>query len=217
MTSSTWRAEQVGATREALLAAAERLFGEYGVHAVALRQIVEAAGQGNNAAIAYHFGTKTDLIRAIARRHIEHVERMRARMLADIADSMDVRDWVSCLVRPTTEHLEALGSPSWYARFVAQICADPALHAIMIEESLAVDPMLQRFHGGVARCLPALSTRVHAERAVMARHLVVQTAVDRERALAANAPTFHATWEETASSLVDVIVALWQAPGPRSE
>jgi hypothetical protein len=77
--------------------------------------------------------------------------------------------------------------------------------------------MLQRFHGGVARCLPALSARVHAERAVMARHLVVQTAVDRERALATNAPTFHATWEETASSLVDVIVALWQAPGPVPE
>lgn len=213
--SNAWRAEQVGSTRLALLLAAERLFGEYGVHAVSLKQIVEAAGQGNNAAISYHFGTKADLIRAIARRHAEHMEHIRIRVLADIIDSEDLRDWVAFLVRPITEHLEALGSPSWYARFGAQIRADPALHAIVIEESLAVAPAVRQFHGGVIRCLPELSAEVHVERAVMARHLVAQMAVDRERALAANAPTFHATWADTASSLIDVIVALWQAPAPR--
>lgn len=51
------RAEQVSATREALLTAAERLFAERGVQAVAHRQISVAAGQRNQAAVNYHFGS----------------------------------------------------------------------------------------------------------------------------------------------------------------
>ena len=52
-------------TREAILSAAERLFAERGMYAVSNRQISEAAGQGNNAAACYHFGTRTGLLRAI--------------------------------------------------------------------------------------------------------------------------------------------------------
>lgn len=52
-----------------LLAAAERLFAERGMHAVSNRQISEAASQGNNAAVCYHFGTRTDLLRAIESKH----------------------------------------------------------------------------------------------------------------------------------------------------
>jgi AcrR family transcriptional regulator len=206
------RDEQVSATREALLAAAERLFAENGVHAVANRQISEAAGQGNNAAVSYHFGTKADLIRAIVRCHTEQIERTRARMVAEAGGSSDLRDWVACLVRPVTEHLETLGSPSWYARFVAQVVADPALHQLMIDESLQVEPMLWHFHDGLARCLPELPANVRRERAAMARHLVVQMVVERERALADNTPVFRPTWHDTAESLIDVIVALWQLP-----
>jgi hypothetical protein len=46
----------------------------------------------------------------------------------------------------------------------------------------------------------------------MARHLVVQMVVERERALADNTPVFRPTWHDTAESLIDVIVALWQLP-----
>ena len=86
------RDAQVNATREALLTAAERLFAERGVHAVANRQISEAAGQGNNAAVSYHFGTKADLVRAITRKHVDQIERTRARMVVGIGDSADLRD-----------------------------------------------------------------------------------------------------------------------------
>ena len=53
-------------TRELILTTAERLFAEHGV-AVSNRQISEAAGQANNFAVGYHFGTKTDLVLAIVR------------------------------------------------------------------------------------------------------------------------------------------------------
>lgn len=206
------RDEQVSATREALLAAAERLFAERGVHAVGNRQISEVAGHGNNAAVSYHFGTKADLIRAIARRHAEQIERIREHMMADIADSTDLRDWASCLVRPFTEHLETLGSPTWYARFAAQVMADPAFSALMVDEALTAAPILRLFRDGLARSLPGLPAEIHHERVTMARHLVVQMCVERERALAEHAPAFRTTWDATANGLIDAIVVMWRVP-----
>jgi AcrR family transcriptional regulator len=212
MTGRTRRDEQVGATREALLDAAERLFAEHGVHAVANRQISEAAGQGNNAAVSYHFGTKVDLVRAVARRHAEAIEVGRLRMMAEIGDSTDLRDWVACAVRPVTEHLEALGTPSWYARFIAQVTGDPALRVVTAEEFAAGSPSMERLQEGLFRCLSALPAEVHAERAAMTRHLITQMTAERERALADNEPTSRASWHATANGLIDAIVALWQAP-----
>jgi AcrR family transcriptional regulator len=216
MADSTRRAEQVGATREALLDAAERLFAEQGVHTVANRQISEAAGQGNNAAVSYHFGTKVDLVRAIVRRHAEGIDVGRMRMMVAIGNSSDLRDWVACAVRPVTEHLEALGTPSWYARFIAQVTADPAMLAVTAEEFAAGSPSMPKLQKSLERCLPELPSEVHAERAAMTRHLITQMTAERERALASNEPTFRASWDEAANGLIDAIVAIWQTPVTRA-
>ena len=214
--SRTPRAEQTGATREQILRTAERLFAEQGIFAVSNRQISAAAGQGNNAAVGYHFGTKVDLVRAIVRRHSSRVEALRLEMLVDLGDSEDVRDWVSCLVRPSTTYLASLGDPTWYARFGAQVMTDPAFRAIMSEESLAT-PSLRRVVDGLDRCLPDLPAEVHAERGDMTRHLMVHGLAERERALAEGTATPRATWDEAATGLVDAIAGLWLAPvTPRS-
>lgn len=206
------RNEQVNATREALLTAAERLFATRGVHAVANREISEAAGQGNNAAVTYHFGNKADLVRAIAHRHAEPIGQCRERMLTAAQGSTDIRDWVACLVRPLTQHLAELGTPTWYARFTAQVRADPGFSEILTEESLDSAPSVRELQDNMDRCLPDLPGSIREERAMMARHLVVQVAVERERALAENVPTYHPTWDSAADSLIDAIVGLWQAP-----
>ncbi|MFC9427645.1 TetR/AcrR family transcriptional regulator [Streptomyces sp. NPDC056987] len=215
MSDRTRRDEQVNATREALLRAAERLFAEHGVHAVANRQISEAAGQGNNAAVSYHFGTKVDLVRALARRHAEGIEAGRLRMVAGVGGSAELRDWVACAVRPVTEYVEGLGTPSWYGRFIAQVTADPALRAVTTEEFAAASPSMRKLQEGLNRCLPDLSAEVHAERSAMTRHLVTQMVAERERALAAGDPTPRADWRGTADGLIDAVVALWQAPVTR--
>jgi hypothetical protein len=46
----------------------------------------------------------------------------------------------------------------------------------------------------------------------MARHLIVHTCAERERALAEGAPTARSTWDDTAAGLIDAIVGMWQAP-----
>jgi AcrR family transcriptional regulator len=211
MAGKTVRAEQVSATRDSILTAAERLFAERGVYAVSNRQVSEAAGQGNNAAVGYHFGTKADLVRAIARKHAVRTEQLRARLLATTGDSAELRDWVACLVRPTTEHLAALGSPTWYARFCAQVMTDPVLHEIVAEEFLT-SLALRRTLDSLNRCIPDLPVEVHVERGAMARLLITHTCAERERALAENAATPRSSWHDAATGLIDAIVGLWLAP-----
>lgn len=205
------RTSRANATRELILTAAERLFAEHGVFAVSNRQVSEAAGQGNNTAVGYHFGTKADLVRAIARKHSAPIEEIRQRMVAEIGDSTDVRDWVACLIRPVAEHLDRVGSPTWFARFGAQIMTDPALRPIMVEESQS-SPSLVRIVDELHRCLPDLPPEVRAERSDMARQLLVHMVAERERALADGTPTPRASWKEAADGMVDALVGMWLAP-----
>lgn len=201
------RTVRADGTRERILDAAERLFAERGVVAVSNRQVSEAAGQGNNFAVGYHFGSKTDLVRAVLRRHAEPMERTRTVMLAAAPGPADLRDWLDCLVRPITEHLDALGPPSWFARFAAQVTTDPALRLITVETVFEA-PSMREVALGLQRCLSELPEPVRVERSDMLRHLVVHTIAERERALATGAPTARPDWDGAATGLVDAMVGL---------
>lgn len=211
MAGKSVRAEQVRATQELIRNTAERLFAERGVYAVSNRQISEAAGQGNTAVVGYHFGTKADLVRAIAHHHTEQLEHVSARLLAEAGDSTDLRDWVACLVRPMPEYLAELGSPTWYARFCAQVMTDPAFHEIVVDETLT-PPTWRHILDGLFRCLPDLPAAVRAERTAMTRHVILHLCAERERALALGAATPRSSWHDAATGLVDAIVGLWTAP-----
>jgi AcrR family transcriptional regulator len=212
----TGRAEQVQATREVIMTAAERLFAEHGVAAVSARQIGEAAGQGNTAAVGYHFGTKTGLVQAIIRKHTADIERIRTRMAAEATGSGELRDWVSCLVRPSTDHLASLGAPTWFARFAVQVMADPALRPLLVEQTYA-SPALGQSLKGIDGCLSGLPATVRAERDDMVLALIVDVIGRHERLLAdaagePGAPDPRANWHCTATVLTDAIVGLYQAP-----
>ena len=208
------RTDRASLTREAILTAAERLFAEHGVFAVSNRQVSEAAGQGNNAAVGYHFGTKTDLVRAIEHKHAIPVEKLREQRVGEIGQSAELRDWVCCLVLPLTDHLTALGNPTWYARFAAQVMADPAYHKTVTRDALAL-PALVKVLEGINRCLPDLPGEVRIERNIMARNLLMHTCAEYERALAEGSALPLTSWRAAASGLIDAIVGLWHAPVTR--
>ncbi|MGW0519259.1 TetR family transcriptional regulator [Crossiella sp. NPDC003009] len=208
---TTSRAARAQATREQILTAAERLFAEHGVFAVSNRQVAEAAGQGNNTVVGYHFGTKADLVRAVIRRHATAMEQRRGPMVAEVAGSTEVRDWVTCLVRPLTDHLASLGSPTWFARFAAQVMTDPSLRPIMEEEALS-SLSLNRIVDGLHRSLPDLPGEVRDERGGMLRHLMVHMMAERELALAEHTHTPRSSWQDAGTGLIDALVGLWLAP-----
>ncbi|EOD69700.1 TetR/AcrR family transcriptional regulator [Amycolatopsis vancoresmycina] len=201
--------DRAQATRERILAAAERLYAEHGVLAVSNRQIGEAAGQGNNTVVGYHFGTRADVVRAIVRKHTGPIERLRGGRLD--RGCTQLRDWLGCLVHPATEHLAELGAPTWFARFAAQVMTEPSLRAVIVEETLA-SPSLARTLDGLYRCLPGLPAEVRAERNDITRLLLMHGMAGRERALADGAGTPETGWRDTATALTDVLAGLWLAP-----
>ncbi|PWV73918.1 regulatory protein, tetR family [Prauserella marina] len=206
--------EQTGrahATRDLIVATAERLFAEHGVNSVSNRQIGAAAGQGNTTAVSYHFATKADLIRAILRKHDERIDVVREAMVADAAGSTDARDWIACLVVPPATHLAGLGTPTWFGRFGAQVATDPAHRRILREESFN-SPSTMRAVTELDACVSGLPPRVQLERRDMARQLMVHGIAERERALAEGTATPRNSWAEAANGLTDALVGLWLAP-----
>ncbi|MFI5609466.1 TetR/AcrR family transcriptional regulator [Amycolatopsis sp. NPDC051903] len=204
------RREQAGATRELLVRTAERLFAERGLAQVPNRQIVEAAGQANNSALAYHFGSRTGLIRAITRSHVEPIAARARERVGQTRRSKDPRDHVASLVLPYTEHLASLGNPSWCARFLAQVVTDPAL----VDEAEGVDPVLAvEFVDGSAAVWEHVAPLPAAESALRsqtARVAVIHTCAEQERLAASTGVP--ADWALVGVALTDALTGLLTAP-----
>ncbi|MFC5749796.1 TetR family transcriptional regulator [Actinomadura rugatobispora] len=199
------RREQADATRVLLLRTAERLYAEHGLAEVSNRQIVEAAGQGNNSALAYYFGSRADLIRAIARFHGEPIARRIQELAREARDSDDPRDHIASLALPYTEHLAELGHPTWYARFTAQVCADPTLGPEELAAPLQA-PLFRKAIVAVRSQAPGLSPKVAALRSQSMRLVVIHTCAEQERAAAYTGRP--ADWTMVGEALVDMITGM---------
>lgn len=215
MGSDTEKSARSAATRDRILVAAERLFAEHGLFAVSNRQVSEAAGQGNNAAVGYHFGTKTDLVRAIVAKHAVQIEELRAAALREIDGSTEIRDWVTCLVRPSTQHLAALGTPSWYARFNAQVLTDPTLRVLVYTEASGASPSLSRLLSGLGSTVDDIPEDIRRARADMGRSLMVHMCAERELRLSGEGDAETTGWTDFGTDLIDAIVGIWTAPVTR--
>ncbi|MBO9353076.1 TetR family transcriptional regulator [Bordetella petrii] len=62
---------------DVLLLTAQRLFAEKGIDAVSMREIAREAGQRNNSALHYHYGSKETLIQAILQRQMVEIDTLR--------------------------------------------------------------------------------------------------------------------------------------------
>ncbi|WP_194290858.1 TetR/AcrR family transcriptional regulator [Nocardia aurantia] len=204
------RKEQREATRRLLLRTAERLFAERGLSQVSMRQLVEAAGQGNNSAVKYHVGTRDDLIREIIRTHIEPILRRTEERVTQVRDSDDPRDHVASLVLPYTEHLAGLGAPSWFARFNAQVAVDPAFGEELRSLGFPRIPIYQEGAAAFWRGSPDLPPAEFALRRQAMRTVVIHTCADHER-LAATAGE-PGDWDMVGEALTDAITGLLVAP-----
>ncbi len=205
------RTDRSTITRDALLVAAERLFAENGLYAVSNRQISDAAGQGNNAAACYHFGSRADLLRAIETRHHAEIDEIRQHLLADLPSDPQLRDWIGILVYPLTEHLHTLGAGSTYARFAAQVMADPACREAVGSAAMTSDRMLKTVRG-INRCLPARPKRIRIIRWTMARNLLMHTCAEIEGEQVNGGSSDSSSWLRVGEELVDALVGLWSAP-----
>jgi AcrR family transcriptional regulator len=122
-------------TRNQIKAAAQLLFARRGIDGVTVQEIVTAAGQRNNAALHYHFGSKEELIRQMVVDGAAVLDERRRGMLDEIearGGPTSIREVMLVLVLPVIE----LGDDErWrgYIRFTSHLQAsDPkALRAAL--------------------------------------------------------------------------------------
>ena len=72
-------------TRLALILAAERIFSEEGISNTSLRRINQAAGQRNESAIHYYFGSREGLVAAILELRTTPINAARVRLMREAA------------------------------------------------------------------------------------------------------------------------------------
>jgi AcrR family transcriptional regulator len=156
-------------TREVLLVTAERLYATHGIDRVSLRQIGEAAGRRQTAAVQYHFGDVDGLLRAIVEFRTRAANERRTEMLDDIVLAGRQDDVHALLEAVALPLLETLPADSHYLGFVAELQSRKRIAPIFTEpgtEYGANARRIRRYLDDALRDVPIVLRRRRIERAV---------------------------------------------------
>lgn len=121
---------RVAGTRERILDAAERLFGEFGLDATSVRDITRAA-RANLGAVNYHFGSKQELVLAVFKRRLEPVVEQQLALLGEVLRGAGdkpprLEAVLEAMIRPTVEYSYREGKPNVvFLRLQERAFSDP--------------------------------------------------------------------------------------------
>lgn len=187
-----------------------RLFAERGVDGVTVREIAEAAGQKNHAAVGYHFGSKEALIRDLVLDGAVLIDRNRNAALDALEAAggpSSVREVVDVLIA-TSIGLEGSGLEDSYNRFVVMLA--------MTHREMFMDTLAGRWNSGYQRCLdhlrrlmPDMPAAAKNERFLFLGAYLGGVLAARESALA-DVTREHPTWgsDETLAHFAATMTAL---------
>ncbi|TXL84537.1 TetR/AcrR family transcriptional regulator [Streptomyces sp. IB2014 016-6] len=200
-------------TRTQILDAAERLFAEHGYRGTSIRAVTKLAG-ANLAAVGYHFGTKADLLAAVARRVIEPINAAQSAgldtLLARTPDPQ-VSELVEAFTGPLFDEMPTGDEGSAQtSRLLVRILSDPA-EEVRSWAGPAQDEVRERYLAAFARVLPGLSPQ---ELRFRMRGLVAVTAVDRAEVYQQPSPSCAppAAGEEARLWAITFLTAAMSAP-----
>jgi AcrR family transcriptional regulator len=165
-------------TKEQIVLAAERLFAERGIDGVSLRQIGVAAGNGNNSAVQYHFGSKERLLRAVFEYRLPWLNERGALLIAERHPD-DLRSSVECAARPLLEQSELDGSN--YMSFVAMVYQYGRRDLFEQLPDIFLSAT-RTYHHRLAKFLHHIPEPLRTHRVAQANVVLVHAAADRERA-----------------------------------
>lgn len=142
-------------TKEKILDTAEQLFGEQGVEATSLRNVIAAAGV-NLAAIHYHFHNKESLLDALLLRKLTIVNRERMQMLdrfeSETGGKPSVEQIIDALLRPAFAMSER--HPQ-FVRLMGRLQVEEVMPRLMAQHFPEV---LARFFEAFRTALPHLGS-----------------------------------------------------------
>lgn len=190
------------------MVAAERLIAERG-YLVPLRDIAAAAGQRNNSAIPYHFGSRDGLVEAVVRQRLATLEVRRLELLAQRpAEPVDqVGPLLEALVIPMFE-LGAHDESCYYARFLEQIRNHPAVSDVANLDSVE-RTSVRVIVSGLDRALADLSPRLRHRRLRSLTTVLSALLADHERGVEAGRVVAddRGAWTEVIDMLAGTLTA----------
>jgi AcrR family transcriptional regulator len=196
-------------TREALIDAAERLFGERGINAVSLREVAVAAGQRNNSAVRYQFGSRHGLVDAIFAHRMARIDERRRAMLFAAGPGPGPRRLLEAFVFPLAESIGHDEGVSWYARFLRQVVFDPGFDAFgppRMEVTRGLQTVVEKLRAQ----LKDLPVPIADRRLLQVAQLVVHALADHETQMAHGSAVLPTPL--LAADLVDCAEAVLTAP-----
>jgi AcrR family transcriptional regulator len=200
--------------RTAMIEAAEQLFADRGVGAVSLREVGQAAGQRNNSAAQYHFGSRDGLLRAVFEHRMVPINAARRAALDQLAaeppatPEAERRALVDALVTPLADAVAA-AEPSHYTRFLAQVMASE-LVASPTDRAVDHTAAYREVHLRLVASLDHLPPEVAHLRVANGVLLLVNALAASEQARSLGRP--HTDPSVLRADLVDSIVGLLEAP-----
>jgi len=192
--------------RETILHVAERLIAERGLHGVSAREIVRTAGQRNNSAITYHFGSWDGLLEAVWMTHMGSINALRTEMLDAIdADTPDrLAALVGAYIHPFVAEIAA-HEPSYWARFNEQWLTGVHMDFVSRPTSLVPDDPKYPRVGGMT-LLKELLADIGAE----LTHLDESLRARRVALMARFVVAGMASWEREATTVTTLDLASFE-------
>ncbi len=176
---------------------------------MSLREIAAAAGQRNNSAVAYQFGSREGLVEAVFEYRMSRIDERRRAMLAAAGPEPDLRTLIEAFVFPLAESLGYDDGVSWYARFLRQVLFEPDFD-VFVTGGHDYTGGLSEVIAGLTRHLADLPTGLRDRRLLQVSQMAVHTLADHETAMARGGPPLPTAL--VVADLVDCAAAVLAAP-----
>jgi len=125
--------------REAIMESALRLFGERGFEEVKTSEILEAAGQRNQTALQYHFGSREGLYAALMLKYLRPIDDRRLAILNPRgvkAPRVSLDTCLRALIDPLIEEVGDGDEGLAYMRFLRQFTSRPGFDILDVSRRL---------------------------------------------------------------------------------
>lgn len=169
-------------TRALLLRAGEQRFARDGVAGAKLSDIVRDAGQRNDSAVGYHFGSRQGLLAAIVAKHMEVMEAERVVP----APGADVTAVVRSIVVPTAALL-ATEDGRDFLRIIEQLAGWSGIGTSQPNQVLSGTVIGSQLARLEALLVPRLGTTIARERGALLVTFLTAALAERARSREAGA------------------------------
>lgn len=200
-------------TRERLLRAAEHLFARQGVDGAKTRDIVALAGQANDSAVQYHFGSRRGLLAAVLDRHMRRMEEQRKPALDTLGRTADLHAVTAAVVGPVAAELSCEDGRD-FLRIIAQLSGRAGVRTRDLPDPVAGTALAGQLALLDDRCREHLPEPVALERIAIAITMLTAALADRAHRIDERLPVL-LDHDAFVTNLITMLTAALSAPDPQ--